>query len=57
MRTFSRLPIMLGGALITAFACGRAPRASIPNIDLHIDEPVSVPVRITARETVPSDTG
>jgi hypothetical protein len=55
-----RLPVILGGvlsALMAAVACGRTPRASIPNIDLHVDEPVSVPVRITARETVPADTG
>jgi hypothetical protein len=55
-----RYPIMLSAAMITAAACGRdtpMPRAAIPNVNIPIEEPVSIPVRITAREVPPPETG
>jgi hypothetical protein len=60
MRTLGRLLFLIAGAMITTSGCGRdtvATRASVPNLDLRIEETTSVPVRTTARETAPSDTG
>jgi hypothetical protein len=60
MHQLSRFPIILGAAMIVAAACGRdtrPSRVSIPNVTLPTEEPVSVPVRITARESPPPEAG
>jgi hypothetical protein len=44
-------------SIILMLACGcdtREPRPAIPSVDLQFEETVSVPVRITARESAPS---
>jgi hypothetical protein len=60
MRFLSRFPILLGGLLMAATACGRdtvvAPRVSIPYVEVPVDEPPA-PVRVTARETPPPEAG
>jgi hypothetical protein len=60
MRFLSRIPILLGGLLMaaTASACDtHTPEVTVPNVQVPTEEPVTMPVQITARESPPPDMG
>jgi hypothetical protein len=61
MRFLSRVPILLGGLLMAATACGRdtfvVPRLAVPYVDVPVEEPVTEPLQITARESAPPEAG
>lgn len=59
MRRLSLLPILVSlVAGVMATACEREKGApAVPVVEVPSHEPVSVPVRITERETLPPDFG
>lgn len=60
MRDVSSTLMTVAALLLASPACdreARPARAAIPAVDLHVQEQVSVPVRITARETLPTEAG
>ena len=61
MRFLSRIPTILGGLMMAALcACDTRVTDLVvlaPSIEVPTEEPVSMPVQVTAREAPPPDMG